>query len=423
MRARRTLWAPVALTIALVALALTAISQSSRWQPPRSDLVAANDIVHTVSSRWENLTLADLGTEFSQVTVQDASGSLVLARGEPILDDLQAYRQRAATFEVLGAQGERLGQVRVLDDAWEVARDRSETAAAWARGTVVAMALGVLSLTWWLNRRIIAPFRDAERFATEVAQGNLEAPLAMDRRNVLGAFTESFDLMRTELASARAREAETRQATKDLVAELSHDIRTPLASIGATAELLALTEPDPVRRSQLEVVVAKSTQIGTLAAELFQASKEELAALPLKPQEITSVELTSMLRQAEGAYPLHLEPLPDCLLEVDPRRLQQVLDNIVANADKYAETGLDCGGSLDEGFLQVRLRDRGPALPVEELESVLGKGVRGSTAAGRTGSGLGLYTSAYLMERMGGSLHLERADPGLAVVLDLPLAR
>lgn len=80
-------------------------------------------------------------------------------------------------------------------------------------------------------------------------------------------------------------------------------------------------------------------------------------------------------------------------------------------------------GTLSAGLFQLRLRDFGPSLPTEELEAVLGKGVRGSTSGAQPGSGLGLYTAALLMERTGGSLHLEAADPGLAVVIELPLAR
>lgn len=413
---------PGALVILAAALAIIAIAVASGGSPPRSDTVAANDVVRSLSASWPDIEETIAGAPFPRVTVLDADGNLLGARGTPITSDLDAYRARAATFDLHAPDGLLLGRVRIVDDAWSRAAEHTAATARWACIAVIAMAVVALTLLWWVHRRILGPFGAAQAFATRVAQGDLDTPLRMDRGNILGAYTESFDLMRTELAAAKRREAETRQATKDLVAELSHDIRTPVASIGATAEVLALTEPQASRRVQLEIVVSKSRQIGALIADLFHASEDELAALPLQLTDIPSTDLAAMVRQAESMHRVEVGPIADCLLRTDPLRLQQVLDNVLANADKYADPPLQVSGAIDGDVLQVRVRDHGPSLPASELEAVLGKGVRGTTASGQVGSGLGLYTSAYLMERMGGSLHLERAEPGLVVVIALPLA-
>lgn len=83
----------------------------------------------------------------------------------------------------------------------------------------------------YLNRRVIKPFSKMKGFAERVAGGNLDIPLEMDKGNLFGAFTESFDIMRSELKKARIAEAKANASKKELVAKLSHDIKTPVAGL------------------------------------------------------------------------------------------------------------------------------------------------------------------------------------------------
>ena len=280
-----------------------------------------------------------------------------------------------------------------------------------------------LALRAFPRRRIARPFAALRAFAADVAAGNLDAPLTMDRGNLFGPFTEAFDIMRDELARARRREEEAKQSKKDLVAELGHDIRTPVASIAATAELLALTETDAARRSKLETVGGLTGQIEALVADLFQANEEELAVLRVEPEVVASGEVAALLRAADPDGAIRPFHLPGCLVSVDRLRMRQVFDNVVANSRKYAATPVTVASRLEGDFLVVDVRDTGPGVPSGELEAILGKGVRGSNAEDRPGQGLGLFTASYLMERMGGSLHCRDAAPGLGVVVEMPLAR
>ena len=205
--------------------------------------------------------------------------------------------------------------------------------------------------------------------------------------------------------------------------EFFHDIRTPVASIAATAELLALTETDAARRSKLETVGGLTGQIEALVADLFQANEEELAVLRVEPEVVASGEVAALLRAADPDGAIRPFHLPGCLVSVDRLRMRQVFDNVVANSRKYAATPVTVASRLEGDFLVVDVRDTGPGVPSGELEAILGKGVRGSNAEDRPGQGLGLFTASYLMERMGGSLHCRDAAPGLGVVVEMPLAR
>lgn len=111
---------------------------------------------------------------------------------------------------------------------------------------------------FYLQRAIIKPFGKMKRFAQRIAGGNLDIPLEMDRRNLFGAFTESFDLMRSELKKARMAEARANASKKELVAKLSHDIKTPVASIKAASEVGAALSADEKIRENYGQIIQKA---------------------------------------------------------------------------------------------------------------------------------------------------------------------
>ena len=108
---------------------------------------------------------------------------------------------------------------------------------------------------------VIKPFKKLKGFAVRIAAGNLDFPLEMDRINLFGAFTESFDVMRDELKRSRIAEARAEAEKRELVAELSHDIKTPVASIKAASELgLLLADSDKVK-DNYQNIIYKADQV------------------------------------------------------------------------------------------------------------------------------------------------------------------
>jgi len=167
----------------------------------------------------------------------------------------------------------------------------------------------------------------------------------------------------------------------------------------------------------------KAGQIEELMADVARANREEIASLRVAPVPVGSEDVERWLRAADADEAMGDFSLPHCLVSVDRLRMRQVFDNVVANSRKYAGTPIEVRASVDEHFLLIVVRDRGPGVDRGEIEAILGKGVRGSNVKGVPGEGLGLYTSSCLMERMGGALSCRLADPGFAVVLEIPLAR
>ena len=116
-------------------------------------------------------------------------------------------------------------------------------------------------------------------------------------------------------------------------------------------------------------------------------------------------------------------PVPDCLLSVDRSRLSQVLANIISNSYKYAGTPIDVSYAFDGQFLAMSLTDHGGGIPEEELAFITQKYYRGrQNSDGKEGSGLGLYISRALTEKMQGIFTCSNAPDGLTVTLRLPLS-
>ena len=311
-----------------------------------------------------------------------------------------------------------------LDDDHANAVAAHQRAFFWASAaTLAAGFLLLLALLMRINARVLVPFRKLERFASRVAGGDLSAPLEMDRGNTFGAWTESFDLLRTELAASREREAAAQASKEALIAQVGHDLRTPIATISATAELLQLTEDSPAARERLQVIQSKSSQVDGLVSDLFRAHDDEIAALSVTPTDLGTGEVEVLLREADHRRLMDIAPLPAVLVRADRLRLAQVIDNIVQNSYKYAGTPIRVTGRVEGETLRLSLTDAGPGVEADETGLIFARGQRGRNAAGTPGQGLGLFTCAQLMERMGG--HIEADLPGaggLTIALSLPLA-
>ena len=455
------------LVIALVSvglLALTVVWTTALAPAPRPDAAALNLAVHIARDHWESLSAGDFADVGAAVTVigrdgavrlraapggvapsamqtqdaadgdapggaMDGDGATDGSTADAIADDAVELLARSAAERSLSApvvvDGALVGVVIVDDSANAALRAGRTRLAAVASAALVAVLAPALVAAALLHRRVVAPFRRLEAFAHRVARGDLDRALPMDRGNVFGAWSESFDLMRTELRAARAREQEARASKERLVADIGHDIRTPLATITATAELIRATTADAGQDERLALVVRQAHRIDSLVTDLVRTHGADDPALALAPVELPAERLAPILTECDHLRLVDLAPLPQALVRIDPGRLAQVVGNVVTNSYKYAGTRIDATARVlpDEPFLELRLADHGPGAPEAELALLTRRGHRGPNAEGTPGQGLGLHTAADLMERMGGGLDLSLGDDGgLVVALLVPLA-
>lgn len=391
------------------------------------DMVALNELLQSVSGQWEELKEGrelQLPASVSdwEFSLTDSGGSLLASTGEAAPRSVhEATARRDLVIDVPGDGTERAGRLLLVNEL------PKRTAAFRNKLLGVLLAVSLLELLaaagylCFLEKRILRPFEKLREFAVRVAGGDLDFPLEMDRGNVFGAFSESFDLLREELKQAREQERAAQQSKKELVAKLSHDIKTPVASIQAVSELMALSAATEKERGQLETIRGKARQIDSLITDLFQASLEELQQLPVKPSWYTGAGLAQLLTRADYRGLAQIEKIPPCMVRYDELRLQQVFDNLFGNAYKYAGGPMRVSFSFGGNCLRVLIEDEGPGAPEEELPFLLHKFYRGKNAEGKNGVGLGLFISAYLLEQMGGSLSCRNTGKGFLAAVSLAM--
>ena len=439
------------------------------------DAVAVNEVLQSVEADWDRLESHENRTGLAYVVLDD-TGEVLYRTDTGLSESINAAVVHRDTILDIESGGLVVGKLILSNDSAEFLKSRQQT--------VLLAVLALMLVQWsvcigygiYLDRIVVRPFRQLKDFARRVAGGNLDIPLAMDRGNLFGAFTESFDIMRDELKKARLAEAKANAEKKELVAKLSHDIRTPVASIKAASEVgAALAENDRIKGNYGQII-RKADQIDTLVNNLFTAALEELEQLTVAPVDMESRELAEMLESADYFGWAKIPPIPECLLYGDRLRLQQVFDNIFANAYKYGrgafrggnalggkaaiqESGADRGScqrgaglrgepcaeperasggdsgkaSSLEGkiyvtmrrenrFLAVCIEDCGGGVDPEELPLLKEKFRRGSNAGNKEGAGLGLYISDYFLREMGGELLVENGEKGLRVTVAVRLS-
>ena len=134
---------------------------------------------------------------------------------------------------------------------------------------------------------ILRPFDKLQIFAETIAQGNFDVPLNYERTNYFGQFTWAFDCMRKEITKARSCEREAIENNKTVIATLSHDIKTPIASIRAYAEGLEANLDSTLERREkyLRVLMRKCDEVSKLTNDLFLHSLSDLDKLKINLEE------------------------------------------------------------------------------------------------------------------------------------------
>ncbi|BCN29946.1 HAMP domain-containing sensor histidine kinase [Anaeromicropila herbilytica] len=275
---------------------------------------------------------------------------------------------------------------------------------------------------------VIRPFKRLEKYANEVASGNLDLPLQYERQNLFGAFTWAFDHMRKEVKKARACEKEAIENNKTVIATISHDIKTPIASIRAYSEgLLANMDTSAERRERyLSVIMNKCDEVSKLSNDLFLHSLSNLDKLVMNLEVCDAKKvITPILEQIIGENDniVILNEVMDVKVRLDIRRFEQVLENVIGNSKKYAsESRIEISFNLNNHQLECHIRDYGKGISEEDIPFLFEKFYRGKNIENKPGAGLGLYIVKYIMEQMDGSVDLNNYNSnGVEITLEIPM--
>ena len=328
------------------------------------------------------------------------------------------------------------------------------------------IAVGIAILLFWfiLNRVILGPVRRLRDTADRVEQGDYsvradirtgddfeqlaesfnrmldETERAADR---LRGVNEALDLKVTELSEANIGLYESNRLKSEFLANVSHELKTPLNSIIGFAELLnelasAEESPDPKRSRYLHNIIESGRRLLEMISELLEMAKIEAGRIELSISPVAVIELLEGLRaimrpQAEAkGIEVELQVADELpLIETDPGKLQQILFNFLSNAVKFSPEGSVVIVSAEsvrrsdgsEG-IRFRVTDHGPGVPVDLQETIFEKFRQADASHTRThgGTGLGLAICRELAELLGGEVSLSsKVGQGSTFVVEIPL--
>ena len=286
--------------------------------------------------------------------------------------------------------------------------------------------LGLLTAGVFIYVTVLHPLKKISKYTSEIARGNTDIPLSYDRGSEVGEFSWAFDSMRKELNKARASEKEAIENNKTVIATLSHDIKTPIASIRAYAEgLEANMDSSPEKRAQyLQTIMKKSDEVSKVTDDLLLHSLSDMNRLKVEKKDF---EVGSFVESAvrdldpDGKEITFISKGVTAVVSADPDRLLQCVENLITNSRKYAGTKIKVTLEKTENTVSILISDSGKGIPDEDMPFIFDKFYRGHNHGSQPGSGLGLYIVKYLMTQMDGDIELQNTADGLSAKLILPV--
>ena len=316
---------------------------------------------------------------------------------------------------------------------------------AWAVGIFFLMAVLLLLIIFLTNRfltrfvfrRISEPLKTLSEGVHQIRDGNLSHRIAYSEKDEFLPICEDFNEMAERLRTSVEQLQKEEESRKELLAGISHDIRSPLTSIRAYVEGLldGVAVTPEKQRAYLCVIQKKTVDIDEMVRKLFLFSKMELGEFPYSAErmdvvnEIRDFVLASAEEYWRRGLQIRIEMPPSPLIiQADPTYFRSILSNLLDNSAKYKEKIVGTAVITAEVagiYCRLQVDDDGPGVPAEALSRLFDVFYRSdpSRKNPHQGSGLGLAIVAKTLERMGGSICAENLpEGGLRITMKIPLA-
>ena len=288
---------------------------------------------------------------------------------------------------------------------------------------ILAVGLAAV-LTFFLSRRILAPVEGLSRAARALARGEFSQRVSVTSRDEVGELGRTFNAMASELAT-------TEEVRRSLVADVAHELRTPLSNIRGYLEGIrdgvVTANPDTLRSMHEEVLLLTRLIEDLQELALAESGQMDLYLQPCNLAELTKRAVAGVQPSAElKGVVLTTDVADHAPVAADPERIGQVLRNLLANAVNYTGAGGSIKVSLHrgDGCARVRVEDTGVGIAEEDLPYVFERFYRVDKSRSRStgGVGLGLTIAKRMVEAHGGRMAVEStAGEGSTFSFTLPL--
>lgn len=288
-----------------------------------------------------------------------------------------------------------------------------------------------------IQKRLFIPVEELKKGVDEIAKGNYNVRVNYFIPNEMGMLINSFNDMARKLYEGEKLQAEYEENRKTLIANISHDLKTPIATIqGYIEAILDGTADTPEKQDQYLKTISRNTvYINNLINDLFLFSQLDLQKLDFHFETVPVVNFMNDLmeeyqfefeeKKIRLQYELQLENDPP--VHLDRKRFRQAFNNILNNAVKHGpETGLSIRVKLygQEGLVYIDIQDNGPGIPEEKLSHIFDRFYRVDTERTKdiTSTGLGLSIAKELVEAHGGEITVSSIEhEGTCFTIMLPV--
>ena len=285
----------------------------------------------------------------------------------------------------------------------------------------------VVSGSYFINS-IVNPVGQISETAKKIAEGDFNAKIEKKTDDEIGELCETINYMADELGA-------TERMKNDFISSVSHELRTPLTAIKGWAEMLEDSSKDQSIDSKtlergMGVIIGETERLSVMVEELLDFSRLQSGRMVLQPMkldiiaELSEAVLTFEQRAIREKKALIYDENDDIIPVMgDKNRLRQVFVNIIDNALKYSDEGGSVTISairLENGFVDIVVKDTGIGIPADQLEKVKTKFFKGN--ATRRGSGIGLAVADEIIRMHGGEILLDSVEgEGTTVTIRLPI--
>lgn len=284
-----------------------------------------------------------------------------------------------------------------------------------------------------LTLHIMEPLDDLIEGAKRVQNNDLQQEIVYTGDEEFEQVCDVFNEMQHHLCEEQEKNHKYEKARTDMIAGISHDLRTPLTAIRGTIKGLldGVASSPEMREKFLQTAYRRTGEMEVLLKQLFDFSTLETGNLPISLQ---NVELVSFLKNYTAAKTELADPEAEHFVlktekgsmtsSIDPEQLWRIFDNLLENSRKYAErTPLEIEIRAEQKgqTVEIRFSDHGVGVPEEKLPYVFDEFYRADESRNRReGNGLGLYIVKYLVQAMNGSVHASKEN-GFTVSMTFPL--
>ena len=391
----------IAVTLVVIILAFAAVNIVPRFSKDEASVlnVEINRVVREIEESG-NIPDTDKYSTISGIYSQSENEDFFVSDNEYVIREIDGSLYRIEYFE----QTESINTTLYINIALGV------------------FSLFVIAVLFYIRQNVLKPFSQIKNLPYELSKGNLTIPLKENKNRFFGKFLWGLDMLREKLEESRQAELELKKEKKTLLLSLSHDIKTPLSAIKLYAKALSsgiYKEP----QKQLEVyesINTKADEIEKLVSEIMRTETEDIIAFDIKSSEFY---LSDVINGIKEYYKDKLETtdfsvahFSDCIINGDPDRLTEVLQNIMENAIKYGDgKSIAISFSDEEDCRIITVKNSGCTLDESELAHIFDSFYRGSNVGSKSGNGLGLYICRQLTRAMGGDIFAEIENSSISV--------